>query len=256
MRLQWQAIFKQKGFENRTSAWVPWDPEVMKLTSRSLMFLKVRRMTVVFVGFFPSARLWCMPCDVCAAIPLLKCYFKIFFFFKNLPVRCPQAKIPEQLSLPPLLPAVLSFHPLPSVFIFCWKKENHVPSKLPNIHFEIYPLTPSPPELIPNPHISLFHVFPPDPFPSRPCVAVGPLLSLLRLILLWVVNVETCRILACCLVINLFSPSLGPDLDLSMWLEKKPVKTPLAYKLSHCWKTHLPLFLCFLWQPLIFVLYI
>lgn len=179
---------KQKGFENCTSAWVPWDSEVTKLTSRSLMFLKVRRMTVVFVGFFRAHG--CDACRVmCAAIPLLKCYLKIFFFL-NLPVRCPQAKIPEQLSLPPLLPAVLSFHPLPSVFIFCWKKENRVPSKLPNIHFEIYPLPPPP-----NPsqiHIYLyFTFFPPYPFPSCPCVAVGPLLSLLGLILFWLVNVET-----------------------------------------------------------------
>lgn len=119
------------------------------------MFLKVRRMTVVFVGFFRAHG--CDACRVmCAAIPLLKCYLKIFFFL-NLPVRCPQAKIPEQLSLPPLLPAVLSFHPLPSVFIFCWKKENRVPSKLPNIHFEIYPLPPPP-----NPsqiHIYLYFTF-------------------------------------------------------------------------------------------------
>lgn len=138
--------------------------------------------------FLSSTRLWCMPCDVCCN-PTFKMLFKDFFFL-NLPVRCPQAKIPEQLSLPPLLPAVLSFHPLPSVFIFCWKKENRVPSKLPNIHFEIYPLPPPP-----NPsqiHIYLyFTFFPPYPFPSCPCVAVGPLLSLLGLILFWVVNVET-----------------------------------------------------------------
>lgn len=138
--------------------------------------------------FLSSTRLWCMPCDVCCN-PTFKMLFKDFFFL-NLPVRCPQAKIPEQLSLPPLLPAVLSFHPLPSVFIFCWKKENRVPSKLPNIHFEIYPLPPPP-----NPsqiHIYLyFTFFPPCPFPSCPCVAVGPLLSLLGLILFRVVNVET-----------------------------------------------------------------
>lgn len=119
--------------------------------------------------FLSSTRLWCMPCDVCCN-PTFKMLFKDFFFL-NLPVRCPQAKIPEQLSLPPLLPAVLSFHPLPSVFIFCWKKENRVPSKLPNIHFEIYPLPPPP-----NPsqiHIYLyFTFFPPYPFPSCPCVAV------------------------------------------------------------------------------------
>lgn len=119
--------------------------------------------------FLSSTRLWCMPCDVCCN-PTFKMLFKDFFFL-NLPVRCPQAKIPEQLSLPPLLPAVLSFHPLPSVFIFCWKKENRVPSKLPNIHFEIYPLPPPP-----NPsqiHIYLyFTFFPPCPFPSCPCVAV------------------------------------------------------------------------------------
>ena len=109
MRLQWQAIFKQKGFENRTSAfWVPWDPEVMKLTSRSLMFLKVRRMTVVFVGFFPSARLWCMPCDVCAAIPLLKCYFKMFFFFKIFPCVVPRLRY---LSSSLFLPCCLPFYP-------------------------------------------------------------------------------------------------------------------------------------------------
>lgn len=142
----------------------------------------------MFVGFFRAHG--CDACRVmCAAIPLLKCYLKIFFFL-NLPVRCPQAKIPEQLSLPPLLPAVLSFHPLPSVFIFCWKKENRVPSKLPNIHFEIYPLPP-PPEPIPNPHISLFHVFPSLPFPFLSLCGCGPLLSLLGLTLFRVVNVET-----------------------------------------------------------------
>lgn len=173
--------------------------------------------------FLSSARLWCMPCDVCCN-PTFKMLFKDFFFL-NLPVRCPQAKIPEQLSLPPLLPAVLSFHPLPSVFIFCWKKENRVPSKLPNIHFEIYPLPP-PPEPIPNPHISLFHVFPSLPFPFLSlCGCRSTSLSSRTDF------VPSCErgdvwMLACCLFINLFSPSLGPDMDLSMWPEETRKNSP------------------------------
>lgn len=160
---------------------------------------------------------------MCAAIPLLKCYLKIFF--KNLPVRCPQAKIPEQLSLPPLLPAVLSFHPLPSVFIFCWKKENRVPSKLPNIHFEIYPLPPPP-----NPsqiHIYLYFTF------SLPTLSLPVLVWLSVHFSLssrtdFVLSCERGDVwmLACCLFINLFSLSLGPDLDLSMWPEETRKNSP------------------------------
>ena len=70
---------------------------------------------------------------------------------------CPQAKIPEQLSLPP---RCLSFYPfiLSCPFSSSVGKGSRVPSKLPNIHFEIYPPPPTNPSQI---RISSFLCFPP-----------------------------------------------------------------------------------------------
>lgn len=52
-------------------------------------------------------------------------------------IACPRATITEHLSLLPLLPAVLTFHPLLSIFIF------RAPYKLPNTHPETHPPRPS-----------------------------------------------------------------------------------------------------------------
>lgn len=71
------------------------------------------------------------------SVSTVRCDVRFNSFLKICLLACPRATITEHLSLLPLLPAVLTFHPLLSIFIF------RAPYKLPNTHPETHPPRPS-----------------------------------------------------------------------------------------------------------------
>lgn len=138
--------------------------------------------------FLSSARLWCMPCDVCCN-PTFKMLFKDFFL-KIFPCVVPRLRY---LSSSLFLPCCLPFYP----FILSRPFSSSVGKRKTVFHLNCQTFTLKYIHSLPPPNPSQIHIylyftfFPPYPFPSCPCVAVGPLLSLLGLILFRVVNVET-----------------------------------------------------------------
>lgn len=172
--------------------------------------------------FLSSTRLWCMPCDVCCN-PTFKMLFKDFFF-KIFPCVVPRLRY---LSSSLFLPCCLPFYP----FILSRPFSSSVGKRKTVFHLNCQTFT-----------LKYIHSLPLRTHPKSTYIFISrfslPTLSLPVLVWLWSTSlssrtdfVPSCErgdvwMLACCLFINLFSPSLGPDLDLSMWPEETCKSSP------------------------------